>query len=144
MITTLKPSFNEGKTKFVEKEEKYYIELTFEAMEKKKNKYNTIYKIWAKDPLAELDDKINTIENECNNLSKEIEQLKYMKDNDKDIKEKIIGILQENDIKMKLFEEFEKIIFSKYNLDNNKNKDEKNKINFNEKLKSIEEKLIEK
>ena len=67
-----------------------------------------------------------------------------MKDNDKDIKEKIIGILQENDIKMKLFEEFEKIIFSKYNLDNNKNKDEKNKINFNEKLKSIEEKLIEK
>ena len=36
MITTLKPSFNEGKTKFVEKEEKYYIELTFDEMEKKK------------------------------------------------------------------------------------------------------------
>ena len=34
MITTLKAAFDEGKAKFVEKEEKYYIELSFEAMGK--------------------------------------------------------------------------------------------------------------
>ena len=169
MITTLKSSFNEGKAKFIEKEEKYYIELTFEAMGKSKTSLIQFIKYEPKDPMTEMNDKIKTIENECKNLSKEIEKLKNMKDNDEDLKEKIKAILQEKDIKMMLFEEFEKIICSKYNLDNNNKKDDKKedleknlskvenslkdlmnnelkeKVNgkeFNEKIKNIEEQLF--
>jgi surface protein len=93
-----------------------------------------------------------------------------MKDNDEDFKEKIKSILQEKDIKMMMFEEFEKIICSKYNLDNNKKEDKKEDIQnnllkvenslkdlmnnelkekvsgkeFNEKIKNIEEQLNKK
>jgi len=172
MIIILKTAFNEGKAKFIEKEEKYYIELTFEAMGKSKTSSIQFIKYEPKDPMTELIDKIKTIENECKNLSKEIEILKNMKGNDEDLKEKIKSVLQEKDIKMMLFEEFEKIICSKYNLDNNNNKKEdkmedlennlskvenslkdlmnnelKEKVSgkeFNEKIKNIEEQLNKK
>jgi hypothetical protein len=147
IITTLKAAFDEGKAKFVEKEEKYYIELSFEAMGKSKISTIQLTKYEPKDPITELNDKIKKIEYECNNLSKEIDKLKNMKVNDKDVKEKIIEALQENDIKMKLFEEFEKLMCSKYSLDNHKNQNkikEDDKTEFNEAIKSIEEKLNEK
>ena len=60
MITTLKSSFNEGKAKFIEKEEKYYIELTFEAMGKSKTSLIQFIKYEPKDPMTEMNDKIKT------------------------------------------------------------------------------------
>ena len=139
MISILKSAFNEGKAKFIEKEEKYYIELTFEAIGKSKTSLIQFIKYEPKDPMTEINDKIKAIENECQNLSKEIEKLKNMKDNDEDLKEKIKLVLQEKDIKMMLFEEFEKIICSKFNLDNNKKEDKNEELENN--LSKVENSL---
>ena len=161
MINLLITSFNEGKVKFIEKEEKYYIELQFEAIGKSKISIIELQKFEPKDPITEINDKIHLIENECKNLSKEIEELKNRKD--KDIKEIIKEVIQEKDLKMELFQEFERIICKNYKLtakdkkedfENNLIKDEnshkefgnielieKDEKQFNKKIQIIEENL---
>ena len=68
-----------------------------------------------------------------------------------DIKDKIKEILQDKEIRMSLYNEFEKIICSKFNLTQETKKEktvgessESNISEFNKKLKNIEEKLDEK
>ena len=160
MITTLKMAFDEGRAKFLQEHDKSFIELSFEAMGKSKVYKIEFTKYEPKDPLTELNDKITTIQNECKNLSKEIEELKKIKNTDVDIKEKIKEVFQDKDMKMKLYEEFEQIMCSKFNLTSEKKKDKKRETpsssnientvkeiiqnEFGEKVKNIENKLNEK
>ena len=81
-----------------------------------------------KDLLTELNDKIMTIQNECKNLSKEIEELKKIKNTDIGIKEKIKEVFQDKDMKMKLYEEFEQIMCSIFNLTKEKKGIKKEKL----------------
>ena len=161
MVSTLKEAFDKGHVKFLEETGKYYIELQFEAMGKSKIHKIEFIKYEPKDPLTELSDKIITIQNDIKNISKEIEEIKKNKNNDIDFKEKIKEYLQDKDIKMKLYEEFEQIMCSKFNLTkendnliNIKNSikelnqkeimEKADKTDFNEKLKNIEEQLKDK
>ena len=74
MISILESIFNEGKAKFIEKEEKYFVELEFNAMGKSKKSLIQFIKYETKDPINELNDKINEIKIECKNLSTEIKK----------------------------------------------------------------------
>ena len=166
MITNLKSAFDEGRAKFLEESGKNYIELKFDAMGKSKKHKIELKKYEPKDAIKELNEKIEIIQNDYKNLSKDIEELKKYKNNDFDIKEKMKEMLQDKDIKMKLYEEFEKIICSKFNLTKEKREETtpetskpinientvkkitqselKTKVDeakFNEKIKKIEEKI---
>jgi len=159
MITTLKMAFDEGRAKFLQEHDKSFIELCFEAMGKSKVYKIEFTKFEPKDPLTELNDKITTMQNEYKNLSKEIEELKKIKNNDVDLKEKIKEVFQDKDMKMKLYEEFEQIMCSKFNLTKEKKEDKKGetynssnientvkeiiKNEFGEKVNNIENKLNE-
>ena len=129
MISTLKSAFDEKRAKFLEEQDKSFIEFTFEAMGKSKAYKIEFKKYEPKDPLTELNDKITAIQNDCKNLSKEIEELKRAKTDGIDIKDKIREVLQEKDMKMKLYEEFEQIMCSKFNLINTKNGEKKEENN---------------
>ena len=159
MITTLKMAFDEGRAKFLQEHDKSFIELSFEAMGKSKVYKIEFNKFEPKDPLTELNDKITSMQNEYKNLSKEIEELKKIKNNDVDLKEKIKEVFQDKDMKMKLYEEFEQIMCSKFNLTKEKKEDKKGetynssnientvkeiiKNEFGEKVNNIENKLNE-
>ena len=166
MISSLKKAFNEGKAKYLEENQKYYIEFHFEAMGKSKTNKIEFKKFVQKDPIAELKEKIELMQSDYKNLAKEIEELKKIKNNDLDLKGKMKEILQDKDIKMKLYEEFEQIICSKFRLTSETKKDKKEESNtltniettikkitqseinkkvdekkFNEKIKDIEDKI---
>ena len=128
MITTLKMAFDEGCAKFLQEHYKSFIELSLEAMGKSKVYKIEFNKFEPKDLLTELNDKIMTIQNECKNLSKEIEELKKIKNNDVDFKEKIKEVFQDKDMKMKLYEEFEQIMCSIFNLTKEKKGIKKEKL----------------
>ena len=124
-----------------------------------KSKTNKIEfkKFIQKDPIKGLNEKIELMQFDYKNLTKEIEELKKEKNNDVDLKGKMKEILQDKNIKMKLYEEFEQIICSKFHLSNEIKKDKKEATNtlnniestvkkiaqteFNEKIKDIEEKI---
>ena len=140
MITTLKSAFDEKRAKFLEEKDKSFIEFNFEAMGKSKTYKIELTKYEPKDPLTEINDKITAIQNDCKNLYNEIEELKKAKIEGIDIKEKIREVLQEKDTKMKLYEEFEQILCSKFNLINTK---KENDINNNNNLIDIENSVKE-
>ena len=134
MISTIKRIFNEGKVQFLEENNKYYIELQFKIMgTSKKNKIELI----KHDFISDLNKRINKIENDIKNINKEIEILKTNK-----IKEEI---LQDKDFKMKLYEEFEQMICSKYNINKEKNEENTNKKieQLNNNMKIINDKINE-
>ena len=128
MITTLKMAFDEGCAKFLQEHYKSFIELSLEAMGKSRVYKIEFNKFEPKDLLTELNDKIMTIQNECKNLSKEIEELKKIKNTDIGIKEKIKEVFQDKDMKMKLYEEFEQIMCSIFNLTKEKKGIKKEKL----------------
>ena len=152
MIIALKSAFDEKRAKFIEENHKYYIEFQFEAMGKAKKNKIEFKKFEQKNPIDELKEKIALIQNDYKNLYTEIEELKKIKNkNDLDIKDKIKEILQDKEIRMNLYKEFEQIICSKFNLTKETKKEktvgessESNISEFNKKLKNIEEKLDEK
>ena len=98
------------------------------------------------------------------NIANKIKESEIIKNNDinNNIKKTIKGILEEKDIKMKLFEEFEQILSSKYTLtknaknenflkdkNNNNNKSINNEFNIDEneyknKIKQLEEEIYKK
>ena len=123
MFSTIKSIFDEGRVKFFEENNKYYIELYFETTGQYKN-----YKIELNkhDYISELNNKINIIEKDIKNIYKEIEIIKTNK-----IKEEI---LKDKDLKIKLYEEFEQMMCSKYNI-NQEQKEQNN--NLNKKVKVI-------
>ena len=88
MISTIKTAFDEGRTKFIEDNNKYYLELQFEAIWKSEVYKIEFIKYDPKDSLTELNERITTIQNDIINLSKEIEEIKKMKNNEVDIKKK--------------------------------------------------------
>ena len=141
MISTLKAAFDEGKTKLIEDNNKYYLELQFEAMGKSKIHKIEFIKYEPKDPLTELNERITTIQNDIKNLSKEIEEIKQMKNNEIDIKEKMKEILQDKDMQVKLSEIIEQIIGTKFNLTKDK-ADKNDKVNIEKSDKKKEEKEI--
>ena len=140
MITTLKSAFDEKRAKFLEEKDKSFIEFNFEAMGKSKTYKIEFKKYEPKDPITEINDKITAIQNDCKNLYNEIEELKKAKIEGIDIKEKIREVLEEKDMKMKLYDEFEKIMCSKFNLINTK---KENDINNNNNLIDIENSVKE-
>ena len=131
MITTLKAAFDEKRAKFLEEKDKSFIEFNFEAMGKSKTYKIELTKYEPKDPLTEINDKITAIQNDCKNIYNEIEELKKAKIEGIDIKEKIREVLEEKDMKMKLYEEFEQILCSKFNLINTKKENDINNNNNN-------------
>ena len=104
MVSILKALFDGRKTKFIEKEKKY-IELTFEVTGIFKTSQIELLKLRVNNPITQLSDRIKIIEDNCENLLKQIEELQIQK---VDIKEKI------KHIKKKLYKEFEQILLSKY------------------------------
>ena len=154
MIATLIDTFNERKVTFLEQENKYYLELKFGAIGKTKTSKIELTKYKQKDKLSELSDKINELENEYNKLNKEIEDLKKKEENknDMDLEDKIKQILDDKEIKMKLFEEFEQLIDKKYmkkeenNMQENLEEKDENEIkdNKSEFTEKLEEKFEEK
>ena len=132
MISIIKTIFDEGKVKFIEENNKYYIELQFEIMGKSKKNRIELIKYEPKDPLYEINDKINKMQNDIKNINKEIEELK-----NKETKNNIKEILEDKNLKMKLYEEFEQIICSKFNM---KEKEEDELFNIINKEKSMNRK----
>ena len=169
MITSLKKAFNEGRARYLEENKKCYIEFQFEAMGTSKKNKIEIKKLIQKDPITELKETISLMQFDYKNLAKEIEELKKMKDNEVDLKGKMKEILEDKEIKKKLYEEFEQIICSKFKLTSETKKDKKEESNtlaniettvkkiaqseinkkvdekkFNEKIKDIEDKIKKK
>ena len=72
MISTIKTTFDEGRTKFIEDNNKYYLELQFEEIGKSKVYKIEFIKYDPKDSLTELNNIINTVQNDikiCENLN---------------------------------------------------------------------------
>lgn len=120
----------------------------------KKNKIE-LKKYQQKNPIDELNEKITMIQNDYKNLYKEIEELKKGKnDSNADIKDKMKEILKDKELRMSLYNEFEQIMCSKFNLSKETKKGNKEKTpsensettisEFNKKLRNIEEKFKEK
>ena len=129
MIIALKSAFDEKRAKFIEENHKYYIEFQFEAMGKAKKNKIEFKKFEQKNPIDELKEKIDLIQNDYKNLYTEIEELKKVKNkNDLDIKDKIKEILQDKEIRMNLYKEFEQIICSKFNLTQETKKKKKKQL----------------
>ena len=117
MIIALKSAFDEERAKFVEESNKYFIEFQFEAMGKSKKNKIEFKKYQPKNPIDELNEKITMIQNDYKNLYKEIEELKKGKnDSNADIKDKMKEILKDKELRMSLYNEFEQIMCSKFNL----------------------------
>ena len=183
MIIALKSAFDEERAKFVEESNKYFIEFKFEAMGKSKKNKIELKKYQPKNPIDELlnftrnkppsmenifffivwsffsqnkeNEKITMIQNDYKNLYKEIEELKKGKnDSNVDIKDKMKEILKDKELRMSLYNEFEQIMCSKFNLSKETKKGNKEKTpsensettisEFNKKLRNIEEKFKEK
>lgn len=155
MIIALKSAFDEERAKFVEESNKYFIEFKFEAMGKSKKNKIELIKYQPKNPIDELNEKITMIQNDYKNLYKEIEELKKGKnDSNVDIKDKMKEILKDKELRMSLYNEFEQIMCSKFNLSKETKKGNKEKTpsensettisEFNKKLRNIEEKFKEK
>ena len=139
MITTLKAAFDEKRAKFLEEKDKSFIEFNFKAIGKSKTYKIEFKKYEPKDTLTEINDKITAIHNDCKNLYNEIEELKKAKIDDIDIKEKIREVLQEKDMKMKLYEEFEQILCLKFNFVNTKKESDINNNNLIDIENSVKE-----
>ena len=169
MIIALKTAFNEGRAKYLEENQKCYIEFQFEAMGKSKKNKIEFKKLVQKDPITELKETITLMQTDYKNLAKEVEELKKIRNNDIDLKGKMKELLQDKEIKTKLYEEFEQIICSKFHLTSETKKEKKEESNtltdientvkkiakteinkkvdekkFNEKIKDIEDKINKK
>ena len=149
LLLVSKKHLMKKRANFKEEDNKYYIEFQFEAKRKSNKTKIEFKKFEHKNPIDELNDKINSLQNDYKNLYKEIIDLKKEKNNcDFDIKDKMKEILQDKEIRMSLYKEFEEIMCSKFNLNKEMKKGEKKeKINesniseFNKKLKNIEEQI---
>ena len=142
IIDSLKEIFSQGNVEVEEKDGEYNLEFKVVGIKKKcfiqltKNEIE-IPKVAKND----LEDKIDKLEKKYNDLLNKFERLKDIKENE--IKDKIKEIIFDKDIKSKLFEEMEKLLLSKYNL-NNTPKDKNEKENENENEKNLEDKIVEK
>ena len=153
MITTLKDIFEEGNVKFEEKEDKYFLEMKFVIENKEKTSKIELNKYEQKDKLTELNEKMQILENKYNNLIEEIKELKIEKENKNEIriKDKVKEILEEKEIKIKLYEIFEQMFDEKFKIKEkdlkiieNKNENKRVMEEFNEKINSIKEEYNQK
>jgi len=95
MIIALKTAFNEGRAKYLEENQKCYIDFQFEAMGKSKKNKIEFKKFVQKDPITELKEAITLMQTDYKNLAKEVEELKKIRNNDIDLKGKMKEILQD-------------------------------------------------
>ena len=153
VITTLEDIFEEGKVKFEEKEDKYFLEMKISFGNKEKTIKFELNKYEPKDKLTELNEKMQILENKYNNLIEEIKELKIEKENKNEIriKDKVKEILEEKEIKIKLKEIFEQMFDEKFKIKEkdlkiieNKNENKRVMEEFNEKINSIKEEYNQK
>ena len=114
MINSLNNIFNIGNACVEKDKDNYFLKLKFtvNGIIKISIVQLTIHKL-TKDT---IENKLNELENKYNELINKYNELK--KEKDDNIKNIVNQAIFNIDIKLKLFEEFEKILLSKYNLNN--------------------------
>ena len=115
--------------KIIGVKKKCFIQLTKHEIEK------------PKEPKSEFEVEINKLKKNFKDLLNKFEEIKTTKENE--IKNKIKEIIFDKDIKIKLFEEMEQLLLSKYNLNKLNDISENKKENEN-KLENIENDIINK
>ena len=129
MIDSLERIFTKGNVRVEVKDGLYNMELKLTDVKKSYVIQLTRYEIEPSNKAKiELEDKINKLENKYKDLFNKYEELKKTKEND--IRNTVKEIIFDKDIKLKLFEEFEQLLLSKYKFNNkNENKLENDIIN---------------
>jgi len=129
MIDALERIFTKGNVRVEVKDGLYNMELELTDVKKNYVIQLTRYEIEPSNKAKiELEDKINKLENKYKDLFNKYEELKKTKEND--IRNTVKEIIFDKDIKLKLFEEFEQLLLSKYKFNNkNENKLENDVIN---------------
>ena len=129
MIESLERIFTKGNVRVEVKDGLYDMELKLTEVKKNYVIQLTRYEIEPSNKAKiELEDKINKLENKYKDLFNKYEELKKTKEND--IRNTVKEVIFDKDIKLKLFEEFEQLLLSKYKFNNkNENKLENDIIN---------------
>ena len=129
MIDSLERIFTKGNVRVEVKDGLYNMELKLTEVKKNYVIQLTRYEIEPSNKAKiELEDKINKLENKYKDLFNKYEELKKTKEND--IRNTVKEVIFDKDIKLKLFEEFEQLLLSKYKFNNkNENKLENDIIN---------------
>ena len=125
MITSLRAIFSYGNAKVEVNHEEYKLILNLTLTGIPKKYFVQLTKHESVKPKNESKDKFEELENKYNDLLKQFEKLKIIRE--KEIRNIVKEIFFDGEIKMKLFEEMEQLFLSKYNL-NNINKNKVNKI----------------
>ena len=131
MIASLNNIFSLGNARVEQNNENYKLELIFVGSGISKNCLVplTRHRDVPEKPKSELEMKIDKLENKFNDLLNKYEELKVCKENiitEDNIRNLIKEVIFDKDVKIKLFEEMEQHLLSKYNLnDISKNKDNK-------------------
>lgn len=141
MIASLNEAFSQGNVQVEEKDEVYNMEFKVSGFGIKKKCIIQLTKHEIEQPKEQIKEleggMIEQFQNKLNDLYNKFEQLKTEKENvlkEDNITKIIKKLIFDEDIKMKFFEEMEKLFLSKYNLNNN----QKNKEN------SVENEMINK
>ena len=119
MINALNKIFLKGNAKVEEKDGEFFIELKLEEFSRKVIILLTKHEV--EKPKNEIEIKIKKLEKEFRILLNKFEELKTKKENiikEIDIRNIIKEMIMDKNIKIKLFEEFEQMLLSKYNLNN--------------------------
>ena len=126
MIDSLREVFSQGNAIVEEKDGEFTIEFKVSGFKKKcliKLVKHEIKQL--KEPNNELELKINKLEIKYNDLLNKFEEIKTVKENmikENEIRNIIKEVIFDKEIKLKLFEEMETLFQTKYNLNNNNNK----------------------
>ena len=114
IIDSLKEIFYKGNVEIQEKDGEYNLELKIIGVKKKCFIQLTKHEIEKpKEPKSEFEVEINKLKKNFKDLLNKFEEIKTTKENE--IKNKIKEIIFDKDIKIKLFEEMEQLLLSKYN-----------------------------
>ena len=131
MIESLNDIFSKGNVQVEEKDGEYFMEFKLTDF-KKKRCLILLTKHQIEQPKNELEIKIKKLEKEFKILLNKFEELKSKKENlikENDIRNIVNDMILNKDIKLKLFEELEQMLLSKYNLNNiPKNNNAQNEI----------------
>lgn len=156
MIESINDNFSEGNVQVEEKDGEFFLEFKITNIKKKCIILLTKHQV--EQPRNELEIKIKKLEKEFRILLNQFEELKSKKENiiqNNDIKNIVKDMILDKDIKLKLFQELEQMLVSKYNLNNiPKNNNVQNEIinkiqnevnikeqNINNKIINIQEQL---
>ena len=142
MIDSLYDVFNQGNAFVEEKDGEYSLEFKVSGIKKKCIIQLIKHQIeQPKEGKNELEDKIDKLEDKYKDLLNKFEGLKTVKEsivNKNEIKNIIKEVIFDKDIELKLFEEMEKMLLSKYNLNNIlQNKDENMENNIINKVQEV-------